>query len=320
MTAIHRSLTAAASLAVLAFATGALAQTPAWMNTRLSPDERARLLDAELTLDERIGLVHGPMAMPYKIKEIPKAAIGSAGYIPGVPRLGIPALQESDASLGVTNPMGMRPGDGATALPSGLSLASTFDPRIAYAGGALVGREARAKGFNVQLAGGVNLARDPRNGRNFEYLGEDPLLAGVLAGESIRGIQDQKIVSTVKHFSLNGQETNRHWANSVIDEAARSALEEHAARMAVVPVEVGWSDIGSWDALHEIEAQDDSANALHGDVLALESHGCLIRTSGPSSTSEASSAPARNSSSRSNACPKRSRRASCARSTAGTAS
>lgn len=56
---------------------------------------------------------------------------------------------------------------------------------------------------------------------------------------------------------------------------------EHAARMAVVPVDVGWSDIGSWDALHEIEAQDDSGNALHGDVLALESHECLIRTSGP---------------------------------------
>lgn len=230
---MHRSLTAAVSLSVLAFATGALAQTPAWMNTRLSPDERARLLDAELTLDERIGLVHGPMAMPYKIKDIPKEALGSAGYIPGVPRLGIPALQESDASLGVTNPMSMRPGDGATALPSGLSLAATFDSKIAYAGGALVGREARAKGFNVQLAGGVNLARDPRNGRNFEYLGEDPLLAGVLAGESIRGIQDQKIVSTVKHFSLNGQETNRHWANSVIEEAAHRESDMLAFQIAI---------------------------------------------------------------------------------------
>jgi beta-glucosidase len=83
----------------------------------------------------------------------------------------------------------MRPGDGATALPSGLALAATFNAKLAYEGGALVGREARAKGFNVQLAGGVNLARDPRNGRNFEYLGEDPLLAGALAGESIKGIE-----------------------------------------------------------------------------------------------------------------------------------
>jgi len=231
---MHRSLSAAASVAVLMFATAASAQAAKpWMNTKLSPDERARLLDAELTLDERIGLVHGPMAMPYKIKTIPKGAIGSAGYIAGVERLGIPALQESDASLGVTNPLGMRPGDGATALPSGLALAATFNPKLAYDGGALVGREARAKGFNVQLAGGVNLARDPRNGRNFEYLGEDPLLAGTLAGESIKGIEAQNVVSTVKHFALNGQETNRHWANSVIEEGAHRESDLLAFQIAI---------------------------------------------------------------------------------------
>jgi beta-glucosidase len=233
---MHRMLTAAASLAVIAFATASIAQVPAgkpWMDTKLSPDERARLLDKELTLDERIGLLHGPMAMPFKIPAIPKGAIGSAGYIAGIERLGVPALQESDASLGVTNPLGMRPGDGATALPSGLALAATFNPKLAYDGGAMVGREARAKGFNVQLAGGVNLARDPRNGRNFEYLGEDPLLAGTLAGESIKGIQDQHVVSTVKHFALNGQETNRHWANSVIDEAAHRESDLLAFQIAI---------------------------------------------------------------------------------------
>lgn len=228
---------AAASLAVIAFAAApATAQAPAgqpWMDTKLSPDERAQLLDQQLTLDERIGLVHGPMAMPFKIKEIPKDAIGSAGYIAGVARLGVPALQESDASLGVTNPLGLRPGDGATALPSGLALAATFNPKLAYEGGVLVGGEARAKGFNVQLAGGVNLARDPRNGRNFEYLGEDPLLAGTLAGESIRGIQSQHVISTVKHFALNGQETNRHWANSVIDEAAHRESDLLAFEIAI---------------------------------------------------------------------------------------
>ena len=74
----------------------------------------------------------------------------------------------------------------ATALPSSLALASTFDPALAYAAGAMVGSEARAKGFNVLLGGGMDLTRDPRNGRNFEYLGEDPLLAGILAGEEVR--------------------------------------------------------------------------------------------------------------------------------------
>jgi beta-glucosidase len=233
---MHKILVATASVAVLVAATSASAQTPSakpWMNTKLSPDERARLLDRELTLDERIGLVHGPMAMPIFGTARPEGAIGSAGYIPGVERLGIPALQESDASLGVTNPLNTRPGDGATALPSSLALAATFSTKLAYEGGALVGSEARAKGFNVQLAGGVNLARDPRNGRNFEYLGEDPLLAGELAGASINGIQSQHVVSTIKHFSLNGQETNRHWANSVIDEAAHRESDLLAFQIAI---------------------------------------------------------------------------------------
>jgi beta-glucosidase len=233
MTAMHRTLSTAASLAVLAFATASVAQVKPWMNTKLSPDERAALLNKELTLDERIGLVHGPMAMPIFGTKTPDGAIGSAGYIAGIARLGIPALQESDASLGVTNPLNMRPGDGATALPSGLALAATFNAKLAYDGGALVGGEARAKGFNVQLAGGVNLARDPRNGRNFEYLGEDPLLAGTLAGESIRGIEAQHVVSTVKHFALNGQETNRHWANSVIEEGAHRESDLLAFQIAI---------------------------------------------------------------------------------------
>ncbi len=232
---MNRSLIAAASLAVLAVASAAQAQAPArpWMNTKLSPDERAALLEKEMTLDERIGLLHGPMSMPiFGIKK-PEGAIGSAGYIPGIPRLGVPAVNESDASLGVTNPLNVRPGDGATALPSGLSLAATFNTKLAYDGGAVVGREARAKGFNVQLAGGVNLARDPRNGRNFEYLGEDPWLAGNLAGAAIKGIQDQGVVSTVKHFSLNGQETKRHFANSVIDEAAHRESDLLAFQVAI---------------------------------------------------------------------------------------
>jgi beta-glucosidase len=233
---IIRTLMLASSLVALAAATSTHAAAPSdrpWMNSKLSPDERAALLEKELTLDERIGLLHGPMSMPIFGITKPEGAIGSAGYIPGIARLGVPALQESDASLGVTNPLGVRPGDGATALPSGLSLAATFNTKLAYEGGAVVGREARAKGFNVQLAGGVNLARDPRNGRNFEYLGEDPWLAGNLAGASIKGIEDQGVVSTVKHFSLNGQETSRHFANSVIDEAAHRESDLLAFQIAI---------------------------------------------------------------------------------------
>ena len=190
-----------------------------WMNPRLTPDQRAGLLLKAMTLDEEIILVHGSMGIPF-LPGVPKAALGSAGYVPGVPRLGIPALQESDASLGVANPFFVRAHDGATPLPSGLATAATWNPELAYRGGAMIGSEAWKKGFNVLLAGGANLARDPRNGRNFEYLGEDPLLTGTLAGEAIRGIQDQHVVSTTKHFALNDQETGRMVLDARIDPAA----------------------------------------------------------------------------------------------------
>jgi len=217
----------------------ATAATPAqpvarpWNDKRLSPDKRAALLNRELTLDERITLVHGIMAIPSRVGPIPAEAILSAGYVPGVPRLGIPALFESDASLGVANPRRGREGDGGTALPSGLALAATFNPTLAYASGAMIGSEARSKGFNVLLAGGVNLTREPRNGRNFEYLGEDPLLAGTLAGESIRGIQSNHIISTAKHFVLNDQETGRHVVNELIEPAALRESDLLAFELAI---------------------------------------------------------------------------------------
>ena len=189
-----------------------------WMDKSRSPDERAALLIEQLTLDEMISLVHGPM--PTLLENPPADAAMGAGYIPGVARLGIPALNETDASLGVANPRKIRPGDGATALPSGLALASTWDAELAYAAGAMVGSEARDKGFNVLLGGGANLTREPRCGRNFEYPGEDPLLAGMLAGEAIKGAQSNQIVCTLKHFALNDQETCRHVVDAQIDEGA----------------------------------------------------------------------------------------------------
>ncbi len=212
-----------ALLALAIFCGGVSAQAQPdfpWMNSALSPDARAALLEKAMTPTEKLALVHGLWIVPHDGFTPPPGSIPSAGYIAGVTHLGLPALKESDASLGVANYINMRPGDGATALPSSIALAATFDPDTAYAGGAMIAHEAWSKGFNVLLAGGANLARDPRNGRNFEYLGEDPLLAGIMDGASIRGIQDQHVISTAKHFALNDQETHRHNANAVIDEAA----------------------------------------------------------------------------------------------------
>ena len=97
----------------------------------------------------------------------------------------------------------------------------------------MVGREARARGLNVMLAGGINLARDPRNGRNFEYLSEDPLLSAVLAAESIAGIQGEGVISTIKHYSLNCNETNRHWLDAIIDPAAHRESDLLAFEIAI---------------------------------------------------------------------------------------
>lgn len=175
---------------------------------------------AQMTQDEKIQLLHGTMPLFIPVaKRAPGMPVG-AGVIAGIERLGIPPQYATDASLGVSNIMDMRKGDVATALPSGLSLASTWNPALLREGGRMIGSEAVAKGFNVMLAGGVNLVRDPRAGRNFEYLGEDPLLGGVLVAAQIEGVQSNGIIATIKHFALNNQELGRSSASVEMDEAA----------------------------------------------------------------------------------------------------
>lgn len=189
--------------------------------TAQAASKRAEKTLEAMTPQEKTILTHGILALQLLPGDaaLPAEAIPGAGYIAGIPRLGVPALFETDASLGVSYVFGIRK-DGATALPSGLAQASTWNPALIEVGGRMIGSEARAKGFNVLLSGGVNLMRDPRNGRNFEYLGEDPLLAGTLVGHAIRGVQSNNIISTIKHFALNGQETGRKVVDSKIDSAS----------------------------------------------------------------------------------------------------
>ena len=201
------------SLMALALGAGLAHAAPA------DPDARAAETVAAMAPEERQQLTHGPMALPVMGFQPPAEAIPGAGFIPGLPRHGVPNLTETDASLGVAWVGGLRH-DGATALPSGMALGSSWNPDLLRAGGAMIGAEARAKGFNVMLAGGTNLIRDPRGGRTFEYLSEDPLLSGTLVGASIDGIQSNHIVSTIKHFALNNQETARKAVDVHISDAA----------------------------------------------------------------------------------------------------
>jgi beta-glucosidase len=207
-----------------------------WMDTSLEADRRAELVVAQMTREEKQTLVFGYFGTdaPWKKYTIaPEAREGSAGYVPGIARLGIPPQWIADAGIGVATQGGAKQKRERTALPSGMATAATWDPELARAAGAMIGAEARASGFNVLLAGGVNLVREPRNGRNFEYAGEDPLLAGEIVGAQIRGIESNHIISTVKHYALNDQETDRNEVNVLIDRAQARMSDLLAFQIAI---------------------------------------------------------------------------------------
>src|ERR1035438_7394303 len=195
------------------------APTGPWMNTSLSPDERADLVLKEMTLDEKVALLHGvgmPTDDPVNAENAPSNR--GVGYDVGVPRLGIPGIDMSDAAYGVRS-SGVN-GRYSTALPANVAAAASWDPDAAFEYGALIGRELRAQGFNMSLGGGVNLTRDPRNGRTFEYLGEDPVLAGTLAAKLIEGTQSAHVIGDIKHYALNDQESGRDAVNINISKRA----------------------------------------------------------------------------------------------------
>ncbi len=194
-----------------------------WMNSSLSPEERAALVLKEMTLEEKISLLHGNGMEHAPQWQMPLTHIsnGGAGYVEGVKRLGIPPLFISDAAYGIRD-SGAN-GRYATALPSNLAAASSWDTQGACEYGALIGRELRAQGFNMTLGGGVNLTREPRNGRTFEYAGEDPLLAGTMVGNLMKCEQAEHVVGDMKHYVLNDQETGRNVVNAII---SKRALQE----------------------------------------------------------------------------------------------
>ena len=210
--------------------------------SRGTADERAASMVTLMTLDEKLTLLEGYFGTDFpaaRFEAPAEARYGSAGYVPGIPRLGIPPQWQADAGLGVATQGGAAEKRARTALPSGLATAATWDPALARAAGAMIGAEARADGFNVMLGGSVNLMREPRNGRNFEYAGEDPLLAGTMVGAQIAGVQSNRIISTVKHFAVNDQETNRNDGNAVVEEGALRMSDLLAFQLAIERGEPG---------------------------------------------------------------------------------
>jgi beta-glucosidase len=193
--------------------------TGPWLDASLSPDTRADLALKELTLDEKITLIHGAgFAGMTPLSPNRVYSNGGVGFTMGVPRLGIPGIDMSDAAYGVRS--SGENGRYSTALPANVGAAASWDVDAAYEYGKLIGTELRAQGFNMSLGGGTNLTREPRNGRTFEYLGEDPVLAGTLVGKLIQGTQSQHVIGDIKHYAFNDQESGRNSVNIHIDERA----------------------------------------------------------------------------------------------------
>jgi len=224
-----------AALTLSSWGSFALAQAPGqpWTNAHLPPDERADLVVKQMTLDEKIQLVHGSMAMLGR--KIP-GALGGDGFVPGIPRLGIPDLNLIGAGVGVTN-LGKRTNGQATALPASLAETATWDPKLAYEFGTVIGRETRDQGFNVSLGGGDDIMRVARNGRNFEYHGEDPVLAGQILGQELKAIQNQGVIADIKHYAVNCQETDRMGVSSNLDKRSMRELD-------LLAFEIGIRDSG----------------------------------------------------------------------------
>ena len=210
---------------------------PTYLNEDALLEDRVEDALLRMTLDEKIDVIHAQSKFSSK----------------GVPRLGIPENWLSDG------PFGVRPenlwdkwgsagwtNDACTALPTLTHLAATWNPDLAYLYGVVLGEEARYRNKNVILGPGVNMFRTPVNGRNFEYMGEDPCLASKMVVPYIKGVQKSKVAACVKHFALNNQEANRSKINVVVDDRTLYEIYLPAFKAAVLEGGV-WSVMGSYN-------------------------------------------------------------------------
>jgi len=203
-----------------------------WDDTSLSPDVRADMVIKEMTLDEKIQLVHGTGWGALREGDpIPPRSNLGASYVLGIDRLGIPDINMADSAVGIR--LAARESRYATLLPSTLGAASSWDPSGAQLYGSVIGRELRAQGYNMSIGGGVDITREPRNGRNFEYAGEDPVLAGTMTGNLMKGLQSQQVMGDIKHYAFNDQETGRDILNAKIDHKAARESDLLAFEIAI---------------------------------------------------------------------------------------
>lgn len=210
------SILSASSKALLFAMLPALA-CPAVAGQKPDPEKRATDLVAKMSLEQKIDLIGGQDRM----------------YIRALPEVGFPRLKMTDGPFGIST------WGPSYAYAAGIGMTASWDPELARKVGEAMGRDARANGVHFLLAPGVNIYRSPMNGRNFEYFGEDPYLAGRIAVGFIKGVQSQEVVATVKHFAANNSEYDRHRLNSVVDERTLREIYLPAFEAAVKEAKVG---------------------------------------------------------------------------------
>ena len=258
----HPVVYRAPALALATLILGSAAPGSADSDRDRNADVRAGRLVAQLTLDEKLQLVHGWGLCGIPIGGPTQGAHG-AGFIPGVPRLGIPDFNSNDGPAGVGN-CGGRPNGAGTVLPPSIAMAASWDLDLAFDYGKLIGTEQRRQGFNEWYGAAIGLAREPRNGRTFEYHGEDPILSGKMLVPKIRGAQRTGLIATLKHLAGNQQETNRMTSSSNIDERTLRELYLLHFEIAVKESEVG-SVMCSYNKLNGVYACEN--DHLLNDIL-----------------------------------------------------
>ena len=260
-----RRLIGAVLVALACIAAAALSQQPKaataqataacpWMDASKPTEQRIQELLGAMTIDDKIQMVHqvDPIWAHY----------GAAGYIPGNPALCIPDLVLNDAGQGV--------GDqevNTTAFPSGIAQASSWDEVLQRKLGKAIGNEAWHKGINVQLAPDVNIARFPSNGRNSEAFGEDPYFTGRTGVAEIKGIQDNPVLATVKHYALNNHEVNRMTVSSDASNRTIHEIYTPAFEAAVKQGHTG-SVMCSYNRINGVYACENAP--MQNDILKTE--------------------------------------------------
>lgn len=221
-----------------------------FFNDKYSDDERIEAALKAMTLDEKVAVLHA------------QSKFSSAG----VPRLGIPSIWTSDGPHGVRAEVLWDEWDQAnwttdscTAFPALTCLAATWNTELANIYGVSIGEEARFRGKNVLLGPGVNIARTPLNGRNFEYMGEDPYLASQMVVPYVKGVQSNAVAACVKHYALNNQELNRHTTDVAVSDRALHEIYLPAYKAAV-------KEAGAWAIMGAYNLYKDE-HCCHNQVL-----------------------------------------------------